>query len=126
MRGKAVVVLLLAALAVGGCGATARPKPKLARRAAVPDVRGLEATDAAIRLLRAHYCVRLKAAKTFPAPTRAEVPVVRQSAAPGTTPRAWSLVTLTIGLPPQTPKAVYGIDIAGAGSAPCPRIQVTY
>ena len=123
MRGR-IVLLLVAALALGGCGS--KPKPKPAGRAAVPDVRGLEAPDAAVRLLRAHYCVRLEVAKTFPASTRAEVPVVRQSPAAGATPRAWSLVTLTIGLPPQTPKSVYGIDIAGAGSAPCPPIQVSY
>ena len=123
---RRTLVLLLAALAVSGCGTTVTSKPKPAGRAAVPDVRGLEATDAAVRLLRAHYCVRLEVAKTFPASTRAEVPVVRQSPAAGATPRAWSLVTLTIGLPPQTPKSVYGIDIAGASSAPCPPIQVSY
>lgn len=123
MKGS-VVVLLLAALAVSGCGATAKPQP--ARRAAVPDVRGLEATDAAVRLLRAHYCVRLEVAKAFPTSARAQVPVVRQSPSAGAIPRVWSMVTLTIGLPPQTPKAVYGIDIAGAGSAPCPPIQTSY
>ena len=121
-----IVLLLVAVLAVGGCGATAKPKPKPARRAAVPDVRGLEAPAAAVRLLRAHYCVRLEVAKVFPRAARAQVPVVGQSPAAGATPRAWSLVTLTIGLPPQTPKAVYFIDIAGAGDAQCPPIQTSY
>jgi beta-lactam-binding protein with PASTA domain len=120
-----IVALLLAALAVGGCGATAKPKPRPARRAAVPDVRGLEAPDAAVRLLRARYCVRLEVAKVFPTQARAEVPVVRQSPAPGARRRAWSTVTLTIGLPPDTPKEFYGIDFAGAGSAPCPPIQTS-
>lgn len=124
MRGR-IVVLVLAALAVGGCGTTAKPKPKPARRAAVPDVRGLEAPDAAVRVLRAHYCVRLERAKTFPRSAHAQVPVVRQSPAAGTRPRRWSLVTLTIGLPPDTPRSVYFIDIAGAGSAPCPPIQTS-
>ena len=123
---RRTLVLLLAALAVSGCGTTAKSKPKPAGRAAVPDVRGLEATDAAVRLLRAHYCVRLEVAKVFPTGARAQVPVVRQSPAAGATPRAWSIVTLTIGLPPSTPKTVYSIDIGGAGNAPCPPIQTSY
>ena len=123
MRGR-IVLLLVAALALGGCGSKSKPKP--AGRAAVPDVRGLEAPDAAVRLLRAHYCVRLEVAKVFPTGARAQVPVVRQSPAAGATPRAWSIVTLTIGLPPSTPKTLYGIDIAGAGNAPCPPIQTSY
>jgi beta-lactam-binding protein with PASTA domain len=122
MRGG-LVVLLVAVLAVSACGTT-RPKPK-PKRAAVPDVRGLEAPEAAVRVLRAHYCVRLERAKTFPRSARAEVPVVRQSPAAGAWPRRWSLVTLTIGLPPDTPRSVYFIDIAGAGSAPCPPIQTS-
>ena len=110
-----LVVLLAAVLAVGACGTTAKPKPKTARRASIPDVRGLEAPNAAVRLLRAHLLVRLEVAKVFPTQARAQVPVVRQSPAAGARRRAWAMVTLTIGLPPETPKAVYGIDIAGAG-----------
>jgi beta-lactam-binding protein with PASTA domain len=121
-----VAVLLLVAVAVSACGAAAKPKPKAARRTAVPDVRGVEAPEAAARLLRAHYCVRLEVAKVFPRQARAQVPVVRQSPAAGARRRAWSMVTLTIGLPSEMPKAVYGIDIAGAGTAPCPPIQTSY
>ena len=112
-----VAALFVAVLAVSACGTTA--KPKAAPRAAVPDVRGLEAPAAAVRVLEAHYCVRLEVAKSFPTSTRAQVPVVRQSPPAGATPRSWSMVTLTIGLPPQSPKTVYGIDIAGAGSSHC-------
>jgi len=119
----AIVVLLAVAVAAGGCGSPAKPKAKPVRRAAVPDVRGLNAPEAAVRVLRARYCVRLRPAKAVPTTTRAQVPVLRQSPAAGTRPRVWSTVTLTIGLPPDAPKSVYFVDIAGAGSAPCPPIS---
>lgn len=121
MRG-AIVVLLAVAVA-GGCGSPAKPKATPVRRAAVPDVRGLNAPEAAVRVLRARYCVRLRPAKAVPTTTRAQVPVLRQSPAAGTRPRVWSTVTLTIGLPPDARKSVYFVDIAGAGSAPCPPIS---
>lgn len=122
MRG-AIVVLLAVAVAAAGCGSPAKPKAKPVRRAAVPDVRGLNAPEAAVRVLRARYCVRLRPAKAVPTTTRAQVPVLRQSPAAGTRPRVWSTVTLTIGLPPDARKSVYFVDIAAAGSAPCPPIS---
>jgi beta-lactam-binding protein with PASTA domain len=128
-----VVVLLAAVLAVSACGTTAKPKATGAARPAVPDVRGMDTPKAAVRLLKAHYCVRLENGKasltqTVSTPQRqaqAQVPVLRQSPPAGAKPRAWSMVTLTIRLPAEMPKAVYGIDIAGAGSARCPPIQTS-
>ena len=115
-----LVVLLLVALVVSSCGTTAKPKPKRRDAQAIPDVRGLEAPDAAVRLLKAHYCVRLEVAKVVSDAGTSAGSGVRQSPAAGARPRAWSMVTLTIGLPPDTPKAVYGIDIAGAGGRAVP------
>ena len=54
---KLGAIVLLVVLALSACGAGAKPKPK---HAAVPDVRGLNVTDAAVRLVKARYCVRLK------------------------------------------------------------------
>jgi beta-lactam-binding protein with PASTA domain len=119
-----LAIALIVILVASACGATAKPK-QVQRRAAVPDVRGLNAPEAAARLLRAHYCVRLERTNTYPKPPRAEVPVVRQSPAAGARPRPWSIVILTIALPPDTTKSYYGIDIAGADSAPCPPIETS-
>lgn len=98
----------------------------------------MDATAAAVRVLRAHYCVRIKIGKAVPDPlgpafnrqSPMPMPVLKQTPAAGTTSRAWSIVTLTIGIPtePGTPKngkATVGIDMWGGGSAPCPPIQAS-
>jgi beta-lactam-binding protein with PASTA domain len=124
-----VVVLFASVLAVTACGAQA--KPKTPQRAAIPDLRGLNLPDATVRLIDAHYCVRLErgtppAGDTRRKPgkptTAARMPVQRQSPPAGSTRRAWSTVTLTVGGIPA--RAVTSIDLWAAGTKiPCPRIN---
>lgn len=125
------VVLLVVVLALSACGAKAKPKPP--QRAAVPDVQGMNVTDAAVRLIKARYCVRLKPG-TPPAndsrprpgkfPTTPVMRVERQAPPAGSTPRRWSMVTLTVaGI---SKHAATFIDIWGGGAKiPCPEIRAT-
>ena len=124
---KLGAIVLLVVLALSACGAGAKPKPQ---RAAVPDVRGLNVTDAAVRLVKARYCVRLEPG-TPPANDSRSKPgkfstmpvlrVEREAPSAGSTPRRWSIVTLTVsGI---SKHAATSIDIWGGGAKiPCPPI----
>ena len=113
------VALLGLVVVVSACGAAA--KPKSAEHEAIPDVRGMNVNDAALRLLRARYCVRLEAGK--PPSTDKRLRVQQQSPVAGSTRGAWSTVTLIVrGIPPG---ASTGVDIWGGGKAPCPEIRTT-
>jgi hypothetical protein len=127
---KAVVVLA-AVLVLTACGAKAKPKPP--QHASIPDVHGMNAADAAVRLIKARYCVRL-APGTPPAndarpkpgqfPNPARMPVERQSPPAGVTRRSWSMVTLTVG--GVSKHAATFIDVWGGGAnIPCPEISTT-
>ena len=128
---RKITVLLAVALALSACGA--KPKPKPPQHAAIPDVHGMNAPDAAVRLIRARYCVRL-APGTPPAndsrprpgksPTLARMPVERQSPAAGSTRRPWSMVTLTVGGISKHAATFIGVWDGGA-KIPCPEISTT-
>lgn len=97
---KVLVVVALTAL-LAGCGGAAEPSGP--RRAAVPDVRGLDLSTAAARLIDARYCVKLKLGRTVddrPAPgstpSAAKMIVRRESPPAGSTRRTWAVVTLTV------------------------------
>lgn len=126
-----VVVLLVVLVSLTACGAAA--KPKAPQREAIPDVRGMNVPDAAVRLIKARYCIRLKPG-TPPAndarpkpgtfPTVAKVPVERQTPPAGSTGRRWSMVTLTVG--GISKHATTYIDVwSGGAKIPCPRISTT-
>jgi beta-lactam-binding protein with PASTA domain len=125
------VVLLAAVLALSACGAKAKSKPP--QHAAIPDVRGLNAPDAAARLIDARYCVRLArgtppADDARPKPgkftTVTRMPVERQSPPAGVTRRPWSMVTLTVG--GISKHASSFIDVwDGGAKIPCPEISTT-
>lgn len=121
--------LILAATAVAlvfsGCGtgakkaATETMPPK---HSTIPDVVGMNAPDAVVRLQQARYCVRLEVGN--PVSRQSTMPVQHQAPAAGASGRAWSTVTLTIGVParPGTPKHVklnMGVDTWGGGNTPC-------
>ena len=124
-------VLLAVVLAAAGCGTTA--KPTTARRAPIPDVRGMNMPDAAVRLIKVRYCVRLRAGtpprrddrpKPGSSPTTGKMPVERQSPPPGSTRPRWSMVTLTVG--GVSRHAATYLDVWGGGAkVPCPPISVT-
>ncbi|HET7128812.1 MAG TPA: PASTA domain-containing protein [Gaiellaceae bacterium] len=124
------VALLAVVLAATACGTTA--KPKALQREAVPDVRGMNAPDAAVRLIKARYCVRLKpgtppANDIRPKPGKFKPPrmtVEQQSPSPGSTRRRWSMVTLTVG-GISAHAATYIAVWDGGARIPCPKISTT-
>lgn len=126
-----IVVLSATVLAVSACGTTS--KPSRPARAAIPDVRGMNAPDAAVRLIKARYCVRLAPGKQLATDERPEpgkfttqnrMPVEHQAPAAGTTRPAWSMVTLTVG--GISAHAATYIDVwDGGAQVPCPPIGVT-
>ena len=126
-----LVALLVAVCPLTACGAAATPKAP--RREAIPDVRGMNLPDAAVRLIKARYCVRLKPGtppandarpKPGTSPTVAKMPVERQSPPAGSTGRRWSLVTLTVG--GISKRAATYIDVwDGGAKIPCPPISTT-
>lgn len=127
-----IVLLTLAAvaLAAGGCGGAATNSTTATPpgQQAIPDVRGMNAPDAVVRLLKARYCVKLAVGKPVPAQKR--MPVQQQSPAAGSTGRRWSTVTLTIGLPSRrgTPRhraVEIGVETWGGARAPCPPIRAS-
>jgi hypothetical protein len=125
------VGLLAIVVAVVGCGAHTKPKPP--QHAPVPDVRGMNLPGAAVRLIKARYCVHVKAGTppandARPKPgkltTVAKMPVERQSPPAGSTRRRWSLVTLTVG--GLSKHAATYIDVwDGGAKIPCPPISAT-
>ena len=124
-----VVALLATVLSLTACGAKAKPKPP--QHAAVPDVRGMNAPDAAARLIDARYCVRLArgtppADDTRPKPgkstTAAQLPVERQSPPAGVTRRPWSMVTLTVGGISKHASSFIAVW-EGSAKIPCPAIS---
>lgn len=131
MRNRALA-LLVTVLAVSACGTTTKPKPP--QREPIPDVRGMNVTDAAARLVDARYCVRLERGKppandTRPKPgtftTRRRMPVERQSPSAGSTRPRWSMVTLTVG-GVSAHATTYGVEVWKRGARiPCPPIGVT-
>jgi hypothetical protein len=123
-----ILVAASTAICLSGCGSTARTATKPPKHEAIPDVRGMNAPDAVVRLLKARYCVQLRVGKAVSIQSR--MPVQEQAPAAGSTGRAWSTVTLTVGVPtrPGTPKHVklnMGVDTWGGGRTPCPPIQTT-
>jgi hypothetical protein len=111
----------IAALGVIGCGGSAKHE-------AIPDVRGLNAPDAVARLVEARYCVQLRVGK--PVSAQAGMPVQQEEPAAGAAGRAWSTVTLTIGVPTQRGeskhgKVTIGVDTWGGGKTPCRPIRAT-
>ena len=121
-----MVVAVLVAVGLSGCGGTGQGSSQHA----VPDVRGLRAPDAVVRLLKARYCVQLRVGTRVP--LQAGMPVQRQAPPAGSTPRTWSTVTLTVGVPtpPRTPKGVHaelGVDTVtwGGRRTPCAAIRTT-
>jgi hypothetical protein len=125
------VFLFVVVLALSACGAKAKPQPP--QRAAVPDVQGMNVTDAAVRLIKDRYCVRLEPGTRAANDSRSKpgkfptTPVMRvegQAPPAGSMPRRWSLVTLTVaGI---SKHAATSIDIWGGGATiPCPEIRAT-
>ena len=130
MRTRAIA-LLAVVLAATACGSTAKPKAQ--QRAPIPNVRGMNAADAAVRLIKARYCVRLEPGKPPANDTRSRpgrfttqmrMPVERQSPPAGVTRRRWSMVTLTVG--GVSKHATTYIDVWDGGARiPCPPIGTT-
>ena len=125
------VVLFVIVLAVTGCGAAAKPKPS--QRAAIPDVRGMNLPDAAVKLIEARYCVLTEpgtppANDDRPKPgkltTGMEMPVEQQSPPAGSSGRRWSMVTLTVGGISKH-AATYVNVWDGGAKIPCPPIGTT-
>jgi hypothetical protein len=121
-----MVVAALAAAGLSGCGGTGRRSSQQA----VPDVRGLRAPDAVVRLLKARYCVQLRVGTRVS--LQAGMPVQGQAPPSGSTRRTWSTVTLTVGVPtaPGTPKGAHaklGVDTVtwGGHRTPCAPIRTT-
>lgn len=84
----------------------------------------MSAPDAIARLVRARYCVQLRVGTAVP--LRSRMPVQRQSPPAGAAGRAWSTVTLTVGVP-RTPKHArvhfVGADTWGGAATPCPPVR---
>ena len=123
-------LLALVAVAVSATACGASSKPVRPAHAAVPDVRGLNVSDAAVRLIAARYCVRLTPG-TRPAsdarpkpgmlPAQARMPVEGQSPPAGSTHPTWSMVTLTVGGISRH-AATYIAVWSGGARIPCPPI----
>jgi hypothetical protein len=130
VRRKALALLVLT-LAVTACGGTTKRNGPL--REAIPDVRGMNAADAAVRLIKARYCVRLErgtppANDVRPTPGSPRrpprMPIERQSPPAGSTRRPWSMVTLTVG--GVSAHAATYIDVWDGGArVPCPAITMS-
>lgn len=94
----------------------------------VPNVRGMSTPNAVVRLLKARYCAELRVGT--PVSMHEGMPVQRQAPPAGTTRRAWSTVTLTIGIPtkpgmPANRKVAVYTDTWGGGKNPCPPVKTT-